>query len=81
MPSILSWDYFMNMPGNIEAELKCVSISSASSDMGPPVVRKRNKSSEVEISEGGLPPSFPPIYGDTPCVLGKGDKMTWYQVY
>ena len=71
----------MNMPGNLEAELECVSISSASRDMGPPAIRKRNKSPEIEISEEEMPPSPPPIYRDTACVFGKGDSMSWYQLY
>ena len=81
MASVLSWDYFMNMPGNLEGELECISISSASSDMGPPTVRKKNKSPEIEITEGELPMSPPPIYGDTACTFSKGESMSWYQVY
>ena len=71
----------MNMPGNLEAELECVSISSTSSDMGPLTVHKRNKSPEIEISEEEIPISLPPFYGDTAYTFSKGDSMTWYQVY
>ena len=71
----------MNMPGDIEATLECVSISSASSDMGPLVVRKRNKSPEIEISEEERLVFLPPIYGDTGCIFGKGENMSWYQIY
>ena len=81
MASVLSWDCFMNMPGNLEVELECVSISSSSSDMGPPAVRRKNKSPEIEISESEIPMSPPPIYGDTACIFSKGETMSWYQVY
>ena len=70
----------MNMPGNLEVELECVSISSASSDMGPPSVRRRNKSPEIKILEDELPMSPPPIYGDTAFIFSKGESMDRYQV-
>ena len=41
----------MNMPGNLEVELECVSISSASSDMEPLSVHRKKKSPNIEISE------------------------------
>ena len=81
MASVLSWDFLMNMPGNLEAELECVSISSASSDMGPSSVCRKNKSPEIEIAEDEIPMSRPPIYGDTTCIFIKGESMSWYQVY
>lgn len=74
MPSVLSWDCFMNMPGNIEAKLECVSISSASSDIGPLAVRKRNKSPEIEISEEEMPPSAPLSMETPPVCSGKGTR-------
>ena len=81
MASVLSWDCFMNMPRNLEAKLECVSISSASSDMGPLAVRKKNKSPEIEITEGEMPMSPPPIYGDTAYTFSRGESMSWYPVY
>ena len=81
MEYVLSWDCFMNILGNLKAELECVSISSASSDMEPPLVHRKNKSPEIEISEGEIPISPPPIYGDTTCIFSKGESMSWYQVY
>ena len=71
----------MNMPGNLEEELEWVSIYSASSDMGPPVICKKNKSLEIEITESEIPMSPPPIYGDTTCTFSKGESMSWCQVY
>ena len=81
MAFVLSWDCFMNMPGDFEAELECIYISSASSDMGPPAVRKKNKSPEIEDTEMEIPMSPPPIYGDTACTFSKRDSMSWFQVY
>ena len=81
MAYVLSWDYFMNMRGNLEGELECVSISSTSSDMGPPEVHKKNKSPEIEITEGEILMSPPLIYGDTACTFSRGESMSWYQVY
>ena len=71
----------MNMPGNLEVELECVSISSASSDMGPFLVCRKNKIPEIEISGYEIPMSPPPTYGDTACIFSKGESMSWYQVY
>ena len=81
MASILSWDSFMNMQGNLEAELECISSSSASSDMKPPTVRRKNKSPEIDITEIKVLTSPPPIYGDTTCVFSREESMSWYQVY
>ena len=81
MASFLSWDYFMNMTGEFEAELECIPIPSNSSDMGPPVGRKKGKSLEEEDIEMDIPMSLPPIYRDTLCTFSKGDSMSWYQVY
>ena len=81
MAYVLSWDYFMNMLGEFKVELECVSISSDSSDMGPPAVRKKNKSPEKEDTEMEIPMSPTPIYRDTSCTFSKGDNMNWCQVY
>ena len=56
----------MNMSGNLEAEIECVSISSTSSDMGPLVVRRKNKSLEVEITKVELLMSPPLSMGKQP---------------
>ena len=71
----------MNMPGNLKAELECISFSSASSDMGPPSVCRKKKSPKIEISEDEIPMSPPHTYGDTTCIFNKGESMSWYQVY
>ena len=81
MASFLSWDSFMNMIGEFEANLECIPVPSDSSDMGPPVSRKKGKSLEAEDIEMDMPMSPPPIYRDTLCTFSKGDSMRWYQVY
>ena len=82
MKFVLSWDGFLKILGNIEEELSFISILSASSDMGPPVVRKSNKNLEVEIVEEEELQFYPtPMYGDSVCTFGQGDSMTWYQIY
>ena len=81
MTSFLSWDSFMNMTGEFEADLECIPVPSDSSDMGPPVSRKKGKSLEAEDIEMDIPMSPPPIYRDTLCTFAKGDSMCWYQVY
>ena len=81
MASFLSWDSFMNMTGEFEADLECIPVPSDSSDMGPPVSRKKDKSLEVEDIEMDIPMFPPPIYRDTLCTFSKGDNMCWYQVY
>ena len=80
MAYFLSWDSFMNMPSEFEADLECVSISSDSSDVGPLAVHKKNKSPEIEDIEMEIPMYPPLIYRDTTCTFSKGDSMSWYQV-
>ena len=81
MVSFLSWESFMNMTSEFEADLECIPVLSDSSDMGPPVSRKKDKHLAVEDVEMELPMSPPPIYRDTLCTFSKGDSMRWYQVY
>ena len=77
MASFLSWDSFMNMTGEFEADLECIPVPSDSSDVGPPVSRKKDKSLEAEDVEMDIPMSPPPIYRDTLCTFSKGDNMRW----
>ena len=81
MTYFLSLDSFMNMTGEFEADLECIPIPSDSSDMGPPVSWKKDKSLVVEDVEMDMPMSPPLIYRDTRCPFAKGDSMRWYQVY
>ena len=75
MAYFLSWDSFMNMTGEFEADLECIPVPSDSSDMGPPVSLKKDKSLEAEDVEMDIPMSSPPIYRDTLCTCAKGDSM------
>ena len=81
MASFLSWDSFMNMTGEFEADLECIPVPSDSSDMGPLVSQKKDKILVVEDVEMDMPISPPPIYRNTLCTFAKGDSMRWYQVY
>ena len=79
--SFLSWDSFMNLTGELQGDIECIPVLSDSSDMAPPVSRKKDKHVEVEEVEMDIPVSPPPIYRDTLCTFAKGDSMQWYQVY
>ena len=78
MAFFLSWESFMNMTGEFETDLECIPVLSNSSDMGPPVSRKKDKHLVVEDVEMDMPMSPPPIYRDTLCTFAKGDSMHWY---
>ena len=66
------------MIGDSEAELDHESIPSPSDSMSTPAVRKKAQSPEFTEADFMTPA---PIYGDTLCVLGKEEKMTWHDVY
>ena len=78
--SFLSWDSFMNLTGEIQEDIECIPVLSDSSDMAPPLSRRRDKKVVEEIDELEVV-SPPPIYRDTLCTFAKDDSMRWYQIY
>ena len=75
MVSFLSWEYFVNMTGEFEANLECIPVLSDSSEMGPPVSWKKDKHFVVEYVEMDMPMSPHLIYRDTLCTFSKMDSM------
>ena len=71
----------MNMIGELQADAECIPVLSDSSDMEPPVSRKKDKHVAMEDIETDIQISPPPIYRDTLCTFAKGDNMRWYHVY
>ena len=49
----------MNMTGEFEVDLECIPVPSDSSDMGPPISRKKDKILAVEDVEMDMPMSPP----------------------
>ena len=75
--SFLSWDSFLNLTGE---DIECIPVLSDSSDMAPPLSRRKDKRIVEEIDELVVV-SPPPIFRDTLCTFSKDDSMRWYQIY
>ena len=77
--SFSSWDSFLNATSEFGADT--IPVLSDSSNMAPPVSRKKGKKVVEEESDTDVKISRLLIYRDTLCTFTKGDSLRWYEVY
>lgn len=75
MPSLSSWDYVFDMPGDVE--LECISISSFEDHPTTKIAQGTSGSEAWEID----PNEQPPIFTDMACNINKTTKLSWYDIY